>query len=594
MDHATWTLLVLLIAVALFAWNRLSVGVVAVLVALSLLALGIVDVPTALGGFGDPVVVFIATLFVVAEGLDASGVTARIGRLITRRAGGSRVVLVAVLMVTTAVLSAVITPNGAAAAMIPVVLTAARGAGLRPSSLLMPVAFAASAGALLTLSGSVVNVMASQASLELTGRGFGFFEFALAGVPLVAGTIVVAALTPGLVPQRHSASIARDFGGHLDTLLDHYEVEKGFSRLRVAEGELCGRSARSLAEEGIDVYAVQTPQGGVRGLDDQLSAGDTLLVTGPAPRVKALGGVPLSIEQEPLTRGTPTRLLDEERGLAEVIVPPRSMMVGQVFFTGMRRGSVTVLGLRRAGRDVGTRHIRLDEGDALLLHGTWDAIHQLEDDDDILMVDSPSAVRRQAAPIGPSAWLAGGITLAMVAALATGVLEPAIAGLVAACAMVATRVVTVPQAYRAVSWQTVVLIAGMIPMSVAIRTSGAGDLVADAVMRVVGQGHTVVVLAAVFLVTAVLGQAVSNTATALIMIPIATAIAQAAGMDPRMVLMSVALAAGASLLTPIATPANMMVGAAGGYSFGDYWRLGAVTMVVWFAVAVLLVPVVWS
>lgn len=140
----------------------------------------------------------------------------------------------------------------------------------------------------------------------------------------------------------------------------------------------------------------------------------------------------------------------------------------------------------------------------------------------------------------------------------------------------------------------VVLIGGLIPLSAAIRDSGAADIIADLVVSVAGSGHTLVVLSVVFVVTALLGQVISNTATALVMIPITVAISQAAAIDVRMMLMSLAVASGASLLTPIATPANMMAGAAAGYRFGDYWRFGAVTLVVWFLVAVLVVPLVWS
>lgn len=595
MSEATVTLLVLAVCVGLFISNRVPVGVVAILTSLSLLALGVVDLHTALGGFGDPVVVFIASLFVVAEGLDASGLTAWVGRRITSGVRSDRISLLVVLMLVTAVLSALVTPNGAAAAMIPVVLATARSTGVRPAALLMPVAFAASAGALLTLSGSVVNVMVSEAAAESVGREFGFFEFAGAGVFLVAGSVLVAALFGRMVPEERGASIQRDFGAHLDTLIDHYDIDQGFFRLRVAREPVEALTARGLRGHGAVVYAVQGRDGQVMDLDDQLHEGDTVLATGPGEAVRGLTGTaPLEVDQVPLTRASRERMLHEHVGLAEVIVPPRSMLIGESFFTGMRRGVITVLALRRGSRDVGTSHVRLAEGDTLLLHGPWPAIHQLEDNDDVLLVDSPAQVQRQLAPLGASARWAGAITVGMVVLLASGLVAPAAAGLLAACAMVLTRVVTVPQAYSSVSWQTVVLIGGLIPLSVAIRDSGAADLIAGLVVSLSGSGNVFAVLSVVFVVTALLGQVISNAATALVMIPIAVAISQVAGLDTRMVLMSLAVASGASLLTPIATPANMMVSAAAGYRFGDYWRFGAVTMVVWFLVGVLLVPAVWS
>lgn len=595
MSEATLTLLVLAVCVALFISNRVPVGVVAILTSLSLLALGVIDLPTALGGFGDPVVVFIASLFVVAEGLDASGLTAWMGRRITTRVGTSRIALLVVLMLVTALLSALVTPNGAAAAMIPVVLATARATGVRPAALLMPVAFAASAGALLTLSGSVVNVMVSQTAEDLTGSEFAFFEFAAAGVFLVAGSVLVAVVFNRLVPADREASISRDFGAHLDTLIDHYDIEQGFFRLRVTREPRASLTARALGERGATVYAVQGGTGQVRDLDEDLHRGDTVLATGSGDSVRSLTESELlAVDQEPLTRASRARMLHEHVGLAEVIVPPRSMLIGETFFTGMRRGVITVLALRRGSKDAGTSHVRLVEGDTLLLHGPWPAIHQLEEDDDVLLVDSPAQVQRQLVPLGRAARRAGIVTFGMVVLLASGLVAPAVAGLLAACAMVLTRVVTVPQAYRSVSWQTVVLIGGLIPLSAAIRDSGAADIIADLVVSVAGSGHTLVVLSVVFVVTALLGQVISNTATALVMIPITVAISQAAAIDVRMMLMSLAVASGASLLTPIATPANMMAGATAGYRFGDYWRFGAVTLVVWFLVAVLVVPLVWS
>ena len=260
----------------------------------------------------------------------------------------------------------------------------------------------------------------------------------------------------------------------------------------------------------------------------------------------------------------------------------------------MQRGSITVLGLKRGDLDIGTMHTRLREGDTLLFHGPWEAIRRLEDVDDVLLIDSPMDMRKQLIPLGKQAAAAGIITTLMVIALASGLLAPAVAGILAACFMVLAGVLTISEVYRAVSWQTVVLIGGLIPLSVAIRESGAADLIADLVLRISGSGGTRTVLAVIFLVTMLMGQFVSNTATALVMLPIVVAISAMSGIDPRVMLMSLAVASGASLLTPIATPANMMVAAVAGYKFSDYLRFGSVMMVVWFTVAVGIVPLIWG
>jgi len=229
----------------------------------------------------------------------------------------------------------------------------------------------------------------------------------------------------------------------------------------------------------------------------------------------------------------------------------------------------------------------------MLVHGAWPDVEALARSEELLVVDSPELVRRQLVPLGARAWRALAVLAATVALLATGVAPPAIAGLVGAAGMVLLRVVTPQQAYRAVSWETVVLVGGLIPLSVAIQASGAADSIANAIVGVVPAGNSHVLLIALFVLTAVLGQVVSNTATVLIVTPIAVSAAAETGTALAPVLMLVAVAGAASFLTPIATPANMMVMGPGGYRFGDYWRLGIVTMLAWLVVCVVLIPVVW-
>jgi di/tricarboxylate transporter len=287
-------------------------------------------------------------------------------------------------------------------------------------------------------------------------------------------------------------------------------------------------------------------------------------------------------------------LLNRELGVVEVVIPPRSPLVGESFYPGMLRGpDLVVLAVQRYGRDRGPRHTDLAEGDSLLLHGTWPAIEALADDRDVLVVDSPDLVRRQAVPLGPRAGRALVVLAGMVVLLALGLVPPAVAGLLAATAMVVLRVVTVQQAYRSVSWQTVVLIGGLIPLSIAIKDTGAADLIAGVLIDAVGSGRPYLLLVGLFLLTAILGQVISNTATALIVVPVAVSAALETGVSPKPVLMLIAVAGAASFLTPIATPANMMVMGPGGYRFGDYWKLGLPIMALWLVVALTVIPLVW-
>lgn len=233
-------------------------------------------------------------------------------------------------------------------------------------------------------------------------------------------------------------------------------------------------------------------------------------------------------------------------------------------------------------------------GDTLLLQGDWRDLDENLDDPEVLVVDPPQQVRRQAVALGPGAKRALVVLVAMVVLLASGAVPAFVASLVAACAMVLLRVLTVEQAYRSVSWTTVVLIGAMFAVSLAVKDSGAAERVAHLLAEIVGGSGPHVLLVGLFVLTAVFGQLISNTATALIVIPIAISAASELDVSPRPVLTSVAVAAAASFLTPIATPANMMVMGPGGYRFGDYWKLGLCLLVLFFVVAVLLVPVFWS
>ena len=496
-------------------------------------------------------------------------------------------------------LTALITPNGAVAALLPVVVVVATRAHVAPSQMLLPVAFAAHAGSLLALTGSPVNVIVSDAARDAGATGFGFFDYAVVGVPLLAGTVILAILLgPRVLPVRVSRDVPPNLARHAQTLSDHYDLTDGVYRLRVREGSpLLGSAPDTLdlsAYPGLTLIASQ-PAGEkatlVRGL---LGVDDILIVAGPVGQLSRLVIDKVLAVSMRAANGSDGRLLTRELGVVEVVIPPRSPLVGESFYPGMLRGpDLVVLAVQRYGRDRGPRHTDLAEGDSLLLHGTWPAIEALADDRDVLVVDSPDLVRRQAVPLGPRAGRALAVLVGMVVLLATGLVPAAVATLLAATAMVVLRVVTVPQAYRSVSWQTVVLIGGLIPLSIAIKDTGAADLIAGVLIDAVGDGRPYLLLVGLFVLAAAMGQVISNTATALIVVPVAVSAAVETGVSPQPVLMLIAVAGAASFLTPIATPANMMVMGPGGYRFGDYWKLGLPVMALWLVVALAVIPLVW-
>lgn len=557
--------------------------------------------PETLAGFGDPAVVLIASLFVVSEGLDATGVTAWVGQMLVRKSGDSMTRLLILTMLLTATLTALIGLNGTIAALLPMAVVVSLRRAFPPSRLLMPMAFAGSAGGMLLLTGSPVNMVISEAALEAGVGELAFAEFALAGIPLVLGTVaIVLLLGERLLPSRTSSQLPPDMSRHAATLIRHYSLEN-VVHLRVsAESTLRGSPRDHWQLQDYPGVAVIT----VLDADSQrpvstgvVESGDRITILGDpetARRYAADHG--LGVETIRSAGDIEATLFDRDTGVAEVVVPPRSRFEGRTVQPGqlIDDDRLVVLAVQRQGRDRGPGPIELRVGDVLLVEGGWDPLAERAEGRDLLVVDSPELIRRQAVPLGRRSTAAVIVLAAMVVMLATGVVAPVLAAMLAAGAMILLRVVTPQQAYGGISWSTVLLVAGMIPMATAITVSGAGEMVAEILVSALGDAGPTVLLAALFGVTVIFSQLISNTATALVMIPIAVSAADQLGVSARPVLMCVCVAAAASYLTPVATPANMMVMGPGDYRFGDYWRLGLPLLVLSGVVAILLVPFIWA
>jgi len=600
LSPATTCYVILAVVLVLFIWNRLPIGIVALGAALALYATGVLNLNQALAGFGDPVVIFIASLFVVSEALDGTGVTTWAGQQLITRVGDSHTRLIVFTMLLAAAVSAVITPNGSVAALMPMAVLIALRLGQSPSGLLMPLAFGAHAGSLLMLTGTAINVIVSDAAVSAGEAPFGFFEYALTGIPLLLGTIVIVVLFgQRLLPRRTPKSMPPNLSDYARTMMKHYLLPSGPVRLRVERGSPLVGTARAALDlstyqeaQLVDVQAA----GGGSAVGDQFQVDDILVLQGSTAVMHRLAdGNVLAPSTTSHGVDGATSLVNGETGVAELVIPPRSGAIGMPVFPGMvaGNGDLVVLAVQRQGEDLGPGETPLAVGDTLLVQGTWDALEANEDDADVLVVESPAAVRRQAVPMGPGSGRAIAVLVGMVVLLATGIVPPAVGSLLAACALVLLGVVTVNQAYRSISWTTIVLIAGMIPLSHALQQTGAAEQMAQGLVQLVGDRGPYVLLLGLILLTAVLGQLISNTATALVVIPIALSAAAAFGVSGRPLLMAVNVMSAAALLTPVATPGNMMVMGPAGYQFNDYWKLG-LPILLWFAVISLgLVPLIW-
>lgn len=525
-DPLVATFVILALAVLGFATNRVPLVIVALFVPIALWATGVLPLGEALAGFSDPVVLFIATLFVLSAALETTGITAWIGAQLERCSSFGRTGLLATMVGGTALLAAVISINGAVAALLPVAVVAAARAGIVPSRMLIPVAFAASAGSLLTLTGTPVNVIISEVAAESGGREFGYFEFALVGLPLVLVTMVLVVtvgqrLLPERVPER-LADVAAD------------------PRERV-------RSWQESYAEDLDA----------------------------------------------------TNLFTGTTGVVEVLIAPRSTLIGRRVSPGMttRDEDLVVVALRRGsdssdGPSASSGPLPLQAGDSVLVRGPWEALHRYTRSPDVIAVEASQSLQRSV-PLGVGWKRCLGVLVATIGLLATGAVPPVIVGLLAAAALVLLRVITVPQGLRAISWDTVILIGALIPLSAAFVSSGAAEAIAGLVMRLTGSGSPYLALLAVCALTLVLGQFISNVATVLVMAPVAVSFAQTLDVSVQPFMMALAVVGAAAFLTPIATPVNLMVLQPGGYRFGDFWRLGLPLALVFLAAAVLYVPLIW-
>ena len=595
---------IILAAVALFISDRLRADLVALLSLLALGLTGLVTPAEALAGFSDPVVVMIAALFVVGEGLYRTGVAERMARLPARMASGEAGLVVSVMLMA-GVLSAFLSSTGTVAIMIPVVVGLARERGLAPSRLLIPLSVAALLGGMLTLIGTAPNLIASQ-QLTAAGRDpFGFFDFTPVGLVMMAlGIGFFALVGRRWLPDREAAGDGASGEGervsHAD-LLARYGVASSIRSLLVPTGSpFAGRTLRDIDARnrfGVTILDIRSPEKDVPHPvlpETRLAEGDLLRVMGRPEHFA-------TIQEEGLaaaSTGSEDRTLPADLGLAEVLLTPRSRLIGKTLVEARFRETyrVTALGALRLGNPVAEnpRDMELRFGDTLLVKGPWPRIKNLSAERrDLVVVAAPPSDDADPAPLR-RAPVAGAIVLLMMALMTFDLVPQALAVILAAALMALTGAVRGHDAYRSVNWQSVVLIAGVLPMATALENTGGLELAVSALDGVLGGGAPpVVVLGVLFVATSVLSQVMSNTATAVLLAPVALSVAVEAGHAPEPFLMGVAIAASTAFATPIASPVNTLVIGPGGYHFGDFFKTGVALQIILLAATLLVVPLLF-
>ncbi len=603
--------LILAVTIALFVSDRIRLDLVALMSAAALVLTGILTPSQALAGFGDPLVVMIASLFVVSGGMFRTGVAQRLGLWLGRVAGEGEARLILLIMLLTAMLSAIMSSTGTVAVMLPVVVTLAWRARISPSKLLIPLAFASLLGGMLTLIGTAPNVVVAELLTAQGREPFGFFSFTPVGLAvLVVGVAFMVLVGRHWLPSRAPTDPGdRQEHVSLSELVDRYGLPARLFRLHLPPGHrLVGAKLGDLHwsdRHQIQVLAVDAepdaPRNRLRGrgngskavdADTMIEQGDRILVQGHPDHVHELERE-LGLKVEVLDRFDDD-VMPRDLGVIEVLPTPRSRWLDHTLaeLHFRERYRVQVVAVQRGGATVteGLAQLRLRFGDTLLVQGPRSAIDALrrESADAVVLAEPENvAVSRDAARKAP---IAIGIMLAMLLAMTFGWTSTVMAAGLAAIGMIITGCLSMEQAYRSMSWQSVVLIAGILPMATALQVTGGMQLVVDGVVAVVGPYGPLALLAAVFLLTSLASQVISNTATAVLVAPIAYQAAITLEVSPYPLLMTVALAASTAFATPVASPVNTLVLGVGQYRFGDFLRVGVIMQLLALAVLMLVVP----
>lgn len=594
-------LLLLGAAIVMFAINKPRLDAVALIMLAALPFTGVLTMTEALAGFSDPNIVLIAALFVLGDGLVRTGVAQSLGDWLTLKAGSSKIRLIVLLMVVVAGLGATMSSTAVTAIFIPVALRISKSTGVGPGRLMMPLSFAALISGMMTLVATAPNLVVN-GELERHGiPGFHFFSFTPFGLPILVLGIAYMIFAHRWLPDVREVKNSND--PNFLAWIDEYKLADREYRLRIAaQSPLIGKTLEDLelrSSAGINIVAVERKRKYSSVLmqptsKTELMADDILLIDMFAPRdsIETLRQK-FALEALPLS-GNYFSDRSQQIGMAEVLVVPTSDLIGRTVVEAKfrTRFGLTVVGLRRGvvthGRDL--LNEALTAGDTLLLVGPWSDIERLQSDNtDLVTIRLPTEFH-QVLQVPGKAPHALFCLLLVVGLMVSGLIPNVQAALIGCLLMGALGCINLTSAYRSIDWKTIVLIVGMLPFSIALERTGGVELAAEGLMSLTSGSGSTVMLGTIFAMTALLGMFISNTATAVLMAPVAVAIAKDMHASPYPFAMIVALAASTAFMTPVSSPVNTLVVAPGHYTFGDFVRLGVPFSFIVMIVCIILVP----
>ncbi|OVW93627.1 SLC13 family permease [Klebsiella pneumoniae] len=602
-----WVLSLLAIAVVLFATGKVRMDAIALMVIVAFVLSGTLTLNEAFSGFSDPNVILIAALFIIGDGLVRTGVATKMGAWLVSVAGNSETKMLIYLMLTVAGLGAFMSSTGVVAIFIPVVLSVSARMNTSPSRLMMPLSFAGLISGMMTLVATPPNLVVNSELLREGLHGFSFFSVTPIGlVVLILGIVYMLAVR--FMLKTDNGDSARD-GRKRSTFRDlirEYHLTGRARRLAIRPGSpMIGQRLDDLKLRErycANVIGVERWRRfrrvivNVNGVSE-FRARDVLLIDMSASDVDLRQFCGEQMLEPMVLRGEYFADQALDVGMAEVALIPDSEMIGKTVreIAFRTRFGLNIVGMKRDGKamDGSVVDEPLQLGDILLVVGNWRQIALLaKRGRDFVVLNMPVEVD-DASPAHSQAPHAIFCLVLMVALMLTDEIPNPIAAIIACLLMGKFRCINAESAYKAIHWPSIILIVGMMPFALALQKTGGVDLVVKGLMDVAGGEGPYLMLGCLFVMCAAIGLFISNTATAVLMAPIALAAAKSMGVSPYPFAMVVAMAASAAFMTPVSSPVNTLVLGPGKYSFSDFVKIGVPFTILVMVVCVLLIPVLY-
>ncbi|EHN7995101.1 SLC13 family permease [Salmonella enterica subsp. enterica serovar Braenderup] len=600
-----WVLSLLAIAVVLFATGKVRMDAVALFVIVAFVLSGTLTLPEAFSGFSDPNVILIAALFIIGDGLVRTGVATVVGTWLVKMAGSSEIKMLVLLMITVAGLGAFMSSTGVVAIFIPVVLSVSMHMQTSPSRLMMPLSFAGLISGMMTLVATPPNLVVNSELLREGLHGFNFFSVTPLGIVVLALGIVymlvMRFMLKGDAPGQQAGK-RRTFRD----LIREYRLTGRARRLAIRPGSpMVGQRLDDLKlreRYGANVIGVERWRRfrrvivNVNGVSE-FRARDVLLIDMSAAEVDLREFCAEQLLEPMVLRGEYFSDQALDVGMAEISLIPESELIGKSVreIAFRTRYGLNVVGLKRDG--VALEGSLADEpllmGDIILVVGNWKLISLLgQKGRDFVVLNMPVEVS-EASPAHSQAPHAIFCLVLMVALMLTDEIPNPIAAIIACLLMGKFRCIDAESAYKAIHWPSIILIVGMMPFALALQKTGGVSLVVQGLMDIGGGYGPYMMLGYLFVLCAVIGLFISNTATAVLMAPIALAAAKSMGVSPYPFAMAVAMAASAAFMTPVSSPVNTLVLGPGNYSFSDFVKLGVPFTLIVMAVCIVMIPMLF-